>query len=378
MRITIDENIVFAREAFSEFGVIQLLNGRAIKKQYLLDTEILIVRSITKVDEKLLTGTKVKYVGTATIGTDHIDLEYLKANGIHFQSAAGCNSMSVAEYVFSAIVRLCREKNISLKDKSIGIIGVGNVGSKVKKISEAVGLRVIQNDPPLARINKNEKYYSLDEALSSDIVTFHVPLNLSGEDKTFHLLNNENISTIKPASILINTSRGAIIDNQALKKKLELKKDIYTVFDVWENEPEIDFGLYNLVDIATPHIAGYSLEGKVNGTKIIYKALCDYIGTEEHWTPTVSKENRIIELGSKNNLLDNLYSAFAQVYPCWIDDFNFRKNIAGENDLMRQFDLFRKNYWKRHEFSNYKFFGNNYKDSLLKVMKALNIQICKR
>lgn len=378
MRITIDENIVFAREAFSEFGVIQLLNGRAIKKQYLLDTEILIVRSITKVDEKLLTGTKVKYVGTATIGTDHIDLEYLKANGIHFQSTAGCNSMSVAEYVFSAIVRLCREKNISLTDKSIGIIGVGNVGSKVKKISEAVGLRVIQNDPPLARINKNEKYYSLDEALSSDIVTFHVPLNLSGEDKTFHLLNNENISTIKPASILINTSRGAIIDNQALKKKLELKKDIYTVFDVWENEPEIDFGLYNLVDIATPHIAGYSLEGKVNGTKIIYKALCDYIGTEEHWTPTVSKENRIIKLGSKNNLLDNLYSAFAQVYPCWIDDFNFRKNIAGENDLRRQFDLFRKNYWKRHEFSNYKFFGNNYKDSLLKVMKALNIQICKR
>lgn len=218
MKIIADENIPQVKEAFREFGDISLHAGRSITQDILKDTDALLVRSITKVDKKLLDGTKVKFVATATIGTDHIDKEYLKENNIYFSDAAGCNAFSVAEYVVCAIMNLYSLFNHSLKDKSIGIIGYGNVGTKVAKFSEALGLKTFINDPPLQRNSGESFFCSLDEALEADIITIHVPLNKSGVDKTVHLLNENNIQKIKSGAILINSARGPVVDNIALLK----------------------------------------------------------------------------------------------------------------------------------------------------------------
>lgn len=377
LKLTVDENIVFAKEAFADFGRINLLNGRKISRKDLTDTDILIVRSITQVDSALLDGTKVKVVGTATIGTDHIDIQYLKSKGITFFSAEGCNSMSVAEYVLAVLIYIASEFEFTLENKSIGIIGVGNVGSKVRKIAESLGMKVIQNDPPKQRAYLDEKYYNLEEALSADIVTFHVPLNMSGIDKTYHLLNKKNISLIKPMSILINTSRGAVIDNLALKNRLKKRRDFRVVLDVWEKEPDIDIELLNLIDIATPHIAGYSLDGKVNGTKIIYDSICSYLKKEISWKPELSCKNEILKWDSEKSLEQNLYNIFQKVYPVWEDDQNFRKSIESNYaEVKNQFDLFRKNYWTRHELSNYEIDGNNLDLKTIKLLQALKINIC--
>lgn len=377
MKLTIDENIVFAKEAFSEFGEIELLNGRDIKPENLYDTDILIVRSVTNVNSKLLSKSKVKFVGTATIGTDHVDVDYLNKNGIAFFSAAGCNAMSVAEYVFSAISFLAYQHQFALRNKTIGIIGVGNVGSKVKTIAESLGMEVIQNDPPLEKIKSYEKYFKLEDALSADIVTFHVPLNKSGIYKTFHLLDKHNIGLIKPSSILINTSRGAVVNNAILKRRLLAQKDIFVVLDVWENEPFIDHELFSIADIGTPHIAGYSFDGKANGTKIIYDYLCEFLGREKRWKPELPKQTNKLYWQLKNSVENNLYELFTKVYPIWIDDMNFRKGLSGkQNSIPELFDKLRKNYKKRFEFSNYEIDGNNLGVDIIKLLKALKVKIC--
>ncbi|MFN3693868.1 MAG: 4-phosphoerythronate dehydrogenase [Ignavibacterium sp.] len=223
MKIIVDENIAFAKEAFSLFGDVVLLPGREITNETLKNADVLIIRSVTDVNEKLLSNTSVKFVGTATIGTDHIDLDYLKSMDITFADAKGCNAYAVAEYFLTALLKVCSDEDISLQNKSIGVIGVGNVGSKVAGFSELLGLKVLKNDPPLQRENPDENFYSLDEVLQCDIITLHVPLTLEGEDKTYHLLNAENFEVLKDGSILINTSRGAVIDNQALRKVINQK-----------------------------------------------------------------------------------------------------------------------------------------------------------
>lgn len=210
MKIIVDENISFGKEAFSEFGEITFAHGREITNNMLGDAEALITRSITKVNEELLSGTKVKFVGTATIGTDHIDLNYLHENGIAFSSAAGCNSNAVKEYVLAAVSHVFKKHSMDIKNKSIGIIGVGNIGTKVAAISESLGLRVVRNDPPLLRETGSDIYSSLEEALKCDIITCHVPLNKEGADKTYHLINEETLRMIKPGTLLINSSRGRL------------------------------------------------------------------------------------------------------------------------------------------------------------------------
>ena len=227
MKLIVDENISFGKEAFSEFGEITFAHGREINNNMLANADALITRSITKVNEELLSGTKVKFVGTATIGTDHIDLNYLQENDITFSSAAGCNSNAVKEYVLAAVSHIFKHR-IDIEDKSIGIIGVGNIGTKVAAISESLGLKVIRNDPPLQRLPAGQTgetgsdiYSKLEDALQCDIITCHVPLNLEGIDKTVHLINEETLRLIKPGTLLINSSRGAVVDNKALRERLE-------------------------------------------------------------------------------------------------------------------------------------------------------------
>ena len=281
-RITVDENIANAEEVFSSLGEVKLLPGRNITSEILKDSDALIVRSITKVDEKLLKGTKIKFVGTATIGSDHIDIEYLRKHNIAFSDAKGCNAEAVKEYVFTAITEVLNQKKLSYKNLSLGIIGVGNIGSKIADCAKVLGMKTIYNDPPLKRKTGNEIFKELDEVLKTDIISLHVPLNKEGIDKTVHLLDYEMLDKLKDGTILINSSRGSVIDNEALEKTIN-KKNLTIVLDVWENEPEINPSLLKKVFIGTPHVAGYSYEGKINGTMMIYTSLCRFLNKEENY-----------------------------------------------------------------------------------------------
>ena len=354
MNLVVDENIVLAKEAFGSFGNLLLSNGRKISNELLRDADILIVRSITNVNKGLLTNTKVKFVGTATIGTDHIDTDYLIREGVEFSDAKGCNSNSVAEYVITALMRIAVENKFSIKNKTIGIVGVGNVGSRVVEFAEALGLKALKNDPPKERANIGSGYSELDEILKADIVTLHVPLNLTGTDKTYYLLNENNLPDLKQGAILINTSRGPVIDNDALSNIID-KKQLKVVLDVWEGEPLINTELLKKVKIGTPHIAGYSLEGKVNGTKIIYDSLCKFTSSNSDWKPFLPQVNENeIEPPLAGTEEEKLHFVFNKIYNIKNDDSLLRRLLTmKENETVTYFDKLRKEYAVRREFENY-------------------------
>lgn len=374
MKIICDENISFAEAAFTQFGKVELLQGRKINNAALHKADVLIVRSITRVDKSLLENTNIKFVGTATIGTDHVDVDYLNRMNIKFADAAGCNSDAVAEYLFTALFRILVDKNISLKNKTIGVIGVGNIGSRVVKLAKAVGLEVIMNDPPLQRKTGGNKFSSLAETLQADIVTFHVPLNKDGKDKTIHLLDQKKIKLLKDEAILINASRGPVVDNTALST-LIAKKKLNVVLDVWEHEPEVDINLLNQTLIASPHIAGYSLEGKVNGTYLIYKSFCDFLGETPTWQPNISVPVDSIIKSERNKSTEEILDIiFSKVYLIRRDDKRMRHLIElDEKTRPSYFDLMRKEYPYRREFSNYSV--NNSPAELKKIIEAFRFKI---
>jgi len=354
LKITVDENIANAQEAFSGFGEVELLPGRKITNKILKYSDVLIVRSITKVDEKLLDGTNVRFAGTATIGSDHIDAEYLRNNNIAFADAKGCNAEAVKEYIFNAITEVLVQKKLRYKDLTLGIIGAGNIGSRVAKCADVLGMKTILNDPPLRRKTGNEIYKDLREVLQADIITLHVPLNKEGMDKTFHLFDYERLNSLKDNSILINSSRGSVIDNEALEKITD-KKNLTVILDVWENEPEINSSLLHKVFIGTPHVAGYSYEGKINGTMMIYSALCRFLNKEASYSIEPPKvDNPAIEV-KKNELIEiSLQKIFSKIYDIRRDDKDLRKIISEKRgEVGKYFDLLRKDYPLRREFSNY-------------------------
>lgn len=354
MKLIIDENITFAKEAFSSLGIAKLADGRTLTNKDVQDADVLVVRSITNVNEDLLKNSNVKFVGTATIGTDHIDLEYLKNQNIRFADAKGCNADSVAEYVFTALLKVASIKNISLQEKTIGVVGVGNIGSRVVRLAESLGMKVLKNDPPLERKGIGNNYFNLDKILQADIITFHVPLNLDGIDKTFHLLNENNLKKINNGKIIINSSRGTVIDNEALLAE-STERDFELVLDVWENEPSISTELLTKTKISTPHIAGYSFEGKVNGTNMIYNALCQYLNIQPFWKPILPEiERKKLRFPEGKTDEEKLYNLFSSIYNIEKDDELMRK-LEGlkPNERASYFDLLRKKYPVRREFSNY-------------------------
>jgi len=354
MKITIDENIANAEEVFSGLGITGLLPGREITNETLKDSDVLIVRSITNVNEELLRGTKVKFVGTATIGSDHIDTGYLFKNNIAFADAKGCNAEAVKEYVFAALTEAANRKNLKFKDLSLGIIGAGNIGSRVVKCAEVLGIRTILNDPPLQRKTGDKIYKDLDTALQADVITLHVPLNKEGTDKTFHLFDYERLNRLKENSVLINSSRGSVIHNEALEKIIN-KKNLTVILDVWENEPEINSSLLEKVFIGTPHIAGYSYEGKINGTMMIYSALCRFLNKEEDYFVKMPQvENPLIELNNFESIEAGVKGIFRKIYDIRKDDSSLRKIITDlQDDRKKYFDKLRRDYPLRREFINY-------------------------
>ena len=354
-----DENIPFVEDAFCEIGTIQTYSGRDISSNNVKNADVLLVRSITKVNAELLMDSSVKIVCSATIGTDHIDLDFLNQNGIAFSNATGSNANSVSEYIVAVLLELVIKYDTELSNLTLGIVGVGNIGKLVKRIAQGLGISVLLNDPPLARQARCSNFENLDELMQADIITIHVPLSNSGEDKTFHLFDDERIKKMKKGSILINTSRGSVVDNKALKKAIKSQHLSTAILDVWENEPTIDLELLNMVEVGTPHIAGYSLDGKANGTFQIYKAVCEYFEIKSTWNPKQSLpsiKNNTIQVGSLSNKLEgNLVNVIRNVYNIKADNTRLKKQLQNPDlNPDKYFDKLRKEYPVRREFSNYK------------------------
>jgi erythronate-4-phosphate dehydrogenase len=357
MKIVADENIPFVRDCFSSLGDVQTFSGRQITPQTVANTGCLLVRSITTVNEKLLAESKVKFVATATIGFEHVDIDYLNKRSIGFASAPGSNSNSVADYLVASLLSVAKKHKITLSGKSIGVIGVGNVGSKVAKKCASLGMTVALNDPPLARQTGDQKYRPLNELFDCDFITLHTPLTHEGRDQTFHLADEIFFKSLKPGCVFINTSRGGVHDTAALKNAIKSGKLGACLLDVWENEPNIDCELLKIVDISTPHIAGYSLDGKIAGLIMIYNAACKYFKAEPKHTiadflpPPKVPQITIDKIDADEQSL--LHEIVQQVYAINRDDFNTREIALVEPEKRaRFFDDLRKNYPVRREFQN--------------------------
>jgi erythronate-4-phosphate dehydrogenase len=274
MKVVCDSHIPFLKGVLEPYADVVYLPGNGITPDDVRDADALIVRTRTRCDAALLQGSKVRFVATATIGYDHIDTAWCESNGISWTNAPGCNSWSVQQYMGSLLVNMSRDLGFTFKDKTIGIVGVGNVGSKVARLAALLGLKVLLCDPPRARREGAGAFVSLDDIISrSDIITLHVPLIHNREDSTFHLFDSIRLESLNKNQILINTSRGEVVDGDALKKVLKEQRIRAAALDVWENEPKIDSELLKLLYSGTPHIAGYSLDGKATGTMMCVQAL---------------------------------------------------------------------------------------------------------
>lgn len=355
LKIIADENIPLINEFFGELGQIHRLPGRNMRPDDLADADVLVVRSVTKVDETLLAQSRIKFVGTCTIGVDHLDQQYFENAGVAWSSAPGCNANSVVEYVYAALVYL----NESWLGKRFGIIGAGNVGGLLYQRLKAQGVNVICYDPNLS-LEQNPDLSSLEAVLACDIISMHTPLVMDGPFPSFHLIGEPELRQLKPNAVLINAGRGPVIDNQALKRVLLERTDLRVVLDVWEPEPAIDVELLELVKLGSPHIAGYSYDGKLNGTEMIYRACAKRLGIEA--TKKMSDlvqplaDNKL-DAGSETDPWLLAKKLILQVYNIASDDARIREQAAaaqrGEVVFAEAFDQLRKNYPRRREFHNY-------------------------
>lgn len=351
MRIIADENIPFAREAFSPFGEVTLLPGRSITTADLKDADALLVRSVTTVGRSLLAGTAIRFVGTATIGVDHIDTWYLVEEGIGFSDAAGSNSRSVAEYVLAALLQLRARGITAIEDARFGIVGAGRIGTRVAAMMQTLGISPVLYDPPRAR-RDGFLSASLEELQSCSIITLHVPLVRDGDDPTQHLVDRHFLDSLPAGATVINTSRGDVVDSEALLGWLRADRSRSAVLDVWEGEPDIPTELVDELQIATPHIAGYSLDGKVAGTRMLAEALGRHYGIESPWNAStaIPREAGRIEIPPLDSL-DAIAYAVETAYDITADDAALRQ-VARADEAGRRagFDRLRKNYRARREF----------------------------
>lgn len=285
MKVIIDHKIPYIKEAVSRIAdEVVFLPGNAFTKEAVKDVDALIVRTRTMCNRELLEGSRVKFIATATIGYDHIDTEYCREAGITWTNCPGCNAGSVEQYVHSALLQLKHKKGLDLEKSTLGIVGVGHVGSRVKRMAESLGMRVLLNDPP--RADKGEQGFVNLETIARecDVITFHTPLNREGKYATYHLANEDFLFSLKRTPYLINSSRGEVVDTASLLAALSAGKVKDVVIDTWEHEPNISRELMSVAFLATPHIAGYSADGKANATRMSLEALCQFFGVEAEFT----------------------------------------------------------------------------------------------
>lgn len=382
MNIVCASSVLHACEAFAGLGDVRLLPDRDIRREHLLDADALIVRSKTSVGPELLEGTPVGFVATATAGADHFNVAWLNQADIAWSAAPGCNANSVAEYVAAALALLARKRAALLPGKTLGIVGVGQVGSRVAQKAEILGLRVLRNDPPLALQTGSADFRPLEAVLSeADILTLHVPLESAGPFPTRHLADCRLFERLKPGAWFVNSSRGAVTDSDSLQCALDHHLLAACALDVWEKEPEIPEPLKRAVDFLTPHVAGYSLEGLLNGTLHCYRELCHFLEVEPTWTPDPRQLPPApfvaIDAAHRSDE-DVLAELLAAACPIPEDDRAWRAEMTTDDsaELRRRFDRFRKNYQSRREFAAIRVHLSHASPALLDVVAALGFQVC--
>ncbi len=341
MKIVADKHIPFLEGAFEPYAEVVYIDGRHITHEDVIDADALIIRTRTKCNADLLDGTKVQLISTATIGTDHIDLDYCAQHGIEVHNAEGCNAGGVMQYVFSALYGVAARKNIKLDGANLGIIGVGHVGRKVEHMARYLGFNVLRCDPPRAAAEGEEGFCSLEYLLAnSQIVTMHTPL----DDTTRGMADEDFFMLMQPGSIFINASRGEVMNEAALKAAYP--KLGAAIIDTWNNEPDVDEDLIELVDVATPHIAGYSFQGKQNGTASAVQSVARHFGIKELYdyypeNDIPDHEPKLLDLKDKKQ--GEIAAVFQYNYPIFTDDFRFRMEPGN-------FEKMRSNYQYRREF----------------------------
>ena len=345
-RIIADQNMPLVEDYFGHLGEVRLMAGRDISRQSIEGAEILLVRSVTQVNQSLLEGSSVRFVGSATAGTDHIDLDYLNNKGIQFTHAPGCNAEAVVQYALSVFSRLKPQ----WQQSRVGIVGCGNVGGRLyqKLVNLGVECRVYD---PLLTSSQIPNLVSFNEVLDCDIISLHTPLTTDGKFPTHHMFNQQVLAQLKPNSLLINAGRGAVIDNLALIDRLKQSDNLQVALDVWESEPVINTELLDLVTIATPHIAGYSTEGKIRGTSMLYDALCQsYLDDQSIQQPNMSIEDKKVLLDATGKALNQL---LLECYNIDADDQRMRETLK-QGEIGQGFDYLRKTYPQRREYSHYR------------------------
>lgn len=354
MKILADENILFVREAFSGLGAVRTLPGRAIGASEVAEAEVLLVRTVTPLNESLFGSKSPVFVGSASSGIDHVDGDCLSRRGIPFAHAPGSNARSVAEYVLSALVHLAHARDFVLREKRLGIVGAGHVGGHVREMATSLGMECVLNDPPLARETGDPIYRPIEDIYDCDIVTFHVPLVGMGVDRTQHQVDRSFIERMRPGFILFNTSRGPVVDSEALLHGLETGIVGGCVLDVWEHEPEIHPGLLEAGDIVTSHIAGYSFDGKLKGTLQIRAALVKSLGLECAWDPgPLLPPPDMPTLDLEPTEADPVHAVVSAVYDIRQEDRCMRALLTlPEAGRAMEFDRLRRDYRRRREFSN--------------------------
>lgn len=377
MKILADAHIPYLKGIAEQFGEVEYLPGNQFTKEAISDKDALIVRTVTHFGKDILEGTGVKLICSATIGFDHIDTRYCDAAGIAWRTAPGCNANSVEQYVTASLLYLADKYGFSLKEKSIGIIGVGNVGSKVETACRKLGMRVLLNDPPREEREVGQKSGGMEKSVfvdletvkkEADIITLHTPLTKSGKHKTYHLVDEYFFDTLDKKPFIINSCRGSVVDNHAMKKALKTGKIAGAVIDCWENEPDIDRELLQMADIATPHIAGYSADGKWTATKMSLENLNEFFELDVY-------PIKLMQLPQPNNPVIDLREVeldYQLAYAVWqtYNPMMETMNLKADPD---KFYWFRSNYPLRREYGAYKV--KNADSRVVPILKQLGFDV---
>ena len=352
MKFVVDENIPNLDETFAHHGDVIRCNGRQIGRRDLQGADVLLVRSITRVDEQLLRQTGIRFVGSTTIGTDHIDTTWLEANEIAWAHAPGCNADAAAQYTLALMWLACDRLGKEFKRQSVGIIGRGNVGRRLEHLLKVLGIKVMSCDPPL-RDRGEQGLVSMDEACGNSIISLHTPLTTQGPYATLNLFNLQQLAKLQAGTLLVNASRGGVIEKSELSGQLQSGR-LHAALDVWPDEPFIDAKLLQAVTVATPHVAGYSLEGKTAGTDMIYQRFCRIFGlapqakSEAEYSP--------VELEYPTSISGTELMGYAIQSSCQVerDDKSLRQLCKpGNLDQRVQIDGLRTDYPERQDFKSY-------------------------
>ena len=373
MKIIVDDKIPYIQGALEPFAEVLYLTGSKTTAEVVKDADAIITRTRTICNETLLSGSSVKIIASATIGYDHIDTAYCERAGIKWTNSPGCNAKSVGQYIASAILVMAAKKEWSLAGKTIGIVGVGNVGTKVARIAEIFGMRVLLNDPPRARAEGKMGFVSLEKVLEeSEIITLHVPLNIDGQDVTYHLADEHLFARMTRKPLFINSCRGEVMKTSALKEAIKNGQVSGAVIDCWEKEPDLDADLLNLVDLATPHIAGYSRDGKAKGTEMSVQAVSRFLGLgANNWKPKgVEKpaNTDILIDGTNKSTQQILTEAVLATYDIREDDARLRASVG-------TFEKQRGDYPVRREFPAYTVAGKFNDTKVIDKLKRLGFKL---